>query len=121
MPRIEYTSEITLLDVKTHQVINRYQSKVPLAGIVFDAKERPLRDGALKPWRASTPSFMRSQSQTSLRPMAWVSWAKSIAAMIISHCRFALSLQFFAVPEPNFGCCQYLIVTKWELPDVCSH
>lgn len=34
-----YASEITLLDVKSHQLIKRYQSKVPLAGIVFDAKE----------------------------------------------------------------------------------
>ena len=32
------------------------------------------------PKRASAAAFKRSQSQRSLRPMAWESWAKSIAA-----------------------------------------
>ena len=43
------------------------------------AWERAFLDGGVTPKRASTQDLRRSQSHTSLRPMAWESWAKSIA------------------------------------------
>ena len=42
------------------------------------ALERPLLDGGVTPKRDRTGALSRSQSQTSLSPVAWESWAKSI-------------------------------------------